>query len=122
MNLPFHYVSIPCRDFQRALAFYATVTRMELRTNPHVPFPMAYFVDRDGLYPGHIFVLEGYEPGAGGPVVYLKVDDDLDETLARVEDAGGRTLMGKTQIAPGKGFWAVFLDSEGNRLALHSDR
>jgi len=122
MKPPFHYVSIPCTDLSRAVDFYEAVTGLELRVNPNVPFPMAYFVDADGQYPGHIFVMDGYRPSADGPVVYLSVDDDLDDTLGRIERAGGQTLMPKRQIAPGKGFWALFLDSEGNRLALHSDR
>lgn len=121
MRSPFHYVSIPCSDFDRATAFYGSVTGLELRVNENVPFPMAYFVDADGSYPGHLFVMDGFSPSANGPIVYLQVDADLDDTLARVQQAGGQTLMPKRQIAPGKGFWAMFLDTEGNRLALHSE-
>lgn len=40
--------------------------------------------------------------------------EDLNETLGKIESAGGRTIMPKTLIAPGKGYWALFLDTEGN--------
>jgi uncharacterized protein len=122
MKPPFHYVSIPCGDLARAIVFYHEVTTLELRVNPNVPFPMAYLVDADGNYPGHLFKMDGYAPGAAGPIVYLKIDEDLDDTLARVNAAGGHTLMPKRAIGPGKGYWALFIDSEGNRLALHSDQ
>ena len=55
-----------------------------------------------------------------GSLVYLNGNDDLSVMLGRVESAGGKILRGKTQISPDIGYMAVFEDSEGNRIALHS--
>jgi predicted enzyme related to lactoylglutathione lyase len=55
-------------------------------------------------------------------VVYLNAGDDLDGAVARVEAAGGKVLLGKTRISEDIGSIAHFLDTEGNRVALHSPR
>jgi len=120
MNKVFSYVAIPCEDFERAFRFYTEVTGGLISRNPNVPFPMAYFVDGAGSAVGHLFQLPGFKPSRNGVIVYMEVAPDLSDTLVTIERAGGETLMPKTLIAPGKGYWALFLDTEGNKLALHS--
>ena len=122
MNKTFSYVAIPVNDFDRAFKFYHEITRGLIIKNPNVPFPMAYFTDVEGNNVGHLFQLPNFKPSPDGAIVYMELADDLNETLADVESAGGKTIMGKTFIAPGRGYWALFLDSEGNKLALHSEK
>ncbi|GAA4462399.1 VOC family protein [Nemorincola caseinilytica] len=119
MNKLFSYTAIPCEDFERAFAFYNHITNGMLARNPHVPFPMAYFTDKDGNNVGHLFQLPPFRPAGDGAVVYME-PADIDTMLAQIEKAGGKTIMPKTPLGPGKGHWAVFLDSEGNKLALHT--
>ena len=59
-------------------------------------------------------------PSRAGTLVYLNADPDLAVVLGRIEKAGGQVLVPKTQISPEFGFMAVFVDCEGNRVALHS--
>jgi uncharacterized protein len=40
--------------------------------------------------------------------------------LARVVPAGGSVLVPKTEIGNDFGFFAHFVDTEGNKLGLHS--
>lgn len=122
MGEPFHYVAIPCENFDRAFAFYSAITNNRLQKNPNVPFPMAYFLGPNGEYTSHLFQLTNFLPSLQGPLVYFKLHDDLNETLALIEANGGKTILPKTLLAPGKGYWAIFLDCEGNRLALHGDQ
>jgi len=61
-------------------------------------------------------------PSANGTLVYLNGDPDLQPILSRVPGAGGKVLLEKTDIGGGLGFMAHILDSEGNRVALHSMR
>jgi len=61
-------------------------------------------------------------PGDAGPVVYLNANPDLNLAQDRIEKAGGKVIMPKKQISPEHGFMALFMASEGNRLALHSDQ
>ncbi len=120
MNSLFNYVAIPAEDFERAYQFYSAITDGLLIRNSNAPFPMAYFVDHDNNYIGHLFKLSGFKPSADGVIIYLGVENDLSETLNKITAAGGKVLLPKTLIAPGKGYWAMFLDTEGNKLALHS--
>lgn len=119
MEKLFSYVAIPAADFDRAYAFYDAITGGRIRRHPEVPFPMAYFHDGAGRDVGHLFQLPGFAPGKDGPIVYFETGTGLDAALAAVTRAGGTVVMPKTVIAPGKGSWAMFLDTEGNRLALH---
>src|SRR6218665_2398382 len=122
MNKTFSYVAIPAEDFERAFSFYENITGGLIKRNPNVPFPMAYFLDNEGNETGHLFQLPNFKPSADGTIVYMQLADNLNETLTKIEQAGGKTIMPKTQISPTKGYWALFLDSEGNKLALHSDK
>lgn len=120
MNKTFNYVAIPASDFNRAFAFYDRITDGLIKRNPNVPFPMAYFYDKEGNETGHLFQLPNFSPSSDGTIVYIQLGNDLNETLAKIEKAGGKTVMPKTLISATKGYWALFLDSEGNKLALHS--
>ena len=120
MKKIFNYIAIPCVDYERALTFYSAITDGRLKENPGVPFPMAYFTDADGNHSGHIFQHPNFKPSADGPIVYLELADDLNDTLAKIVEAGGNIVMPKTLITQERGYWALFIDTEGNRLALHS--
>jgi predicted enzyme related to lactoylglutathione lyase len=120
MNKIFNYVAIPCDDFERAFKFYSEITGGMIKENPNVPFPMAYFTDKEGKHIGHIFQLNTFKPSKDGPIVYMQLAKDLNETLDKIVKAGGNIIMPKTLLTPERGYWALFLDTEGNRLALHS--
>jgi predicted enzyme related to lactoylglutathione lyase len=62
----------------------------------------------------------GQAPSGSGITLYFKVGDDLAVPLARVEPAGGHILMPKTLISKQIGHIALFHDTEGNRVGLHS--
>lgn len=120
MKKVFSYVAIPCTDFERAFKFYSLVTGGLITKNDKVSFPMAYFMDEVGNYVGHLFQLPNFKPSADGAIMYMELEKDLNITLKKIEEASGKVVMSKTLIAPGKGYWALFLDTEGNKLALHS--
>ena len=69
---------------------------------------------------GAIIKGEGYTPSRDGAIVYLNGGDDLSVVLDRIQVAGGSVQVGKTLITDDIGYFALFVDSEGNRLALHS--
>lgn len=120
MNRLFTYTAIPCTDFERAFAFYHTITNGMLVRNPNVPFPMAYFTDKDGNSVGHLFQLPAFKPSPDGALVYMEPAEDIDTVLRLIESGGGKTIMLKTPLGPGRGHWAMFTDTEGNKLALHT--
>jgi predicted enzyme related to lactoylglutathione lyase len=70
---------------------------------------------------GALVQQKGRQPTESGALVYLDADGKLDASLARVEAAGGRVVMPRTDIgAPG--FIALIRDTEGNVVGLHTER
>src|SRR6188768_344085 len=55
-----------------------------------------------------------------GPLIYLNANPEVQLVLDKVETAGGKVLLPKTEISPEFGYMGVFIDSEGNRIGLHS--
>jgi predicted enzyme related to lactoylglutathione lyase len=118
-----NWFEIPVVDFDRAKAFYSRIFDYDMPQHQMGPNLMGFLLYEMGKGIGGAIVQgEGYVPSAEGALIYLSGGPDLTAVLDRVEPAGGRVLLGKTLITPELGFFAVFFDSEGNRLALHSIR
>ena len=81
---------------------------------------MAVFPYEGEAVSGCVISNPQYKPGSDGSVVYIHSKTDLNEPLARVKAAGGKVATPKTALPPGMGFFAHFVDSEGNRVGLHS--
>jgi hypothetical protein len=109
-------VEIPAADPTAAGVFYAEVFGWQVQTDP----AGAYHLFEPQRGPGGAFVQAGESTGAqtGGVLIYI-FTDDIDATLAKAETLGAKTLTPKTE-AP-QGWFAVFADPAGNRIALYSD-
>ncbi len=118
------WFEIPVSNMERAIKFYETVIGVKLDRNQMGPLDMAWFPWIDGAYGSGgslVHYPSAYTPSANGVVIYLTaLSGDLAIELGKVEDAGGTVLQEKTKISDEHGFMALFLDSEGNRVALHS--
>lgn len=113
------WVEIPATDFQRAVDFYSSILNTELQVFEGENEQMACFPGGEGA----ISKAKGYLPSKDGVIVSLNAGDSLDETLQQISANGGSILVPKTKIeAEGRGYFAVFLDSEGNKLGLYGDR
>lgn len=115
-----NWFELPVRDMERAQRFYETVLGAKLRAELFGGKPNAIFPYQDGV--GGALVQDDHlKPTADGAVVYLSAGGRLDDCLERIEVAGGKVLLPKTDIgAPG--FIAMMLDTEGNRVGLHDPR
>ncbi|HTJ26455.1 MAG TPA: VOC family protein [Candidatus Limnocylindria bacterium] len=111
------WFEIQVRNPQRARRFYETVLEAPLQEREMNGQRIVVFPYQR---PGIGGSLEVGEPSAQGTVVYLYVHDSLDGALSRVAAAGGRVETGKTALAPGMGWFARIIDSEGNRVGLHA--
>jgi uncharacterized protein len=112
------WFEIPVYDIHRAATFYNNIYNMEMEVAYNGDFAMAYFPADKGIG-GALIAGPGCVPNATGVLIYLNAGNDLDSVLGRVELAGGRVIMPKTVISENSGNFALFIDSEGNRLALH---
>lgn len=72
------------------------------------------------LVTGVIIQAEDYRPSSDGVTLYLNAGDNLQVVLDRVEKNGGQIILPKTAHADESGYFAIFLDSEGNKLALNA--
>ena len=117
-----HYINwfeIPAHNFQRAVSFYNQIYAITMDTTEINSYSMAFFPAKGGVS-GAIVTGEGCVPNTTGPLLYLNGGKDLNVVLSRIEAAGGRVIMAKTLINEAVGHFALFMDTEGNRLALHS--
>jgi len=117
-----HYINwfeIPAYNFDRAVAFYSHIYSIEMDATEINGYSMAFFPAKKGIG-GAIVAGEGCTPNTTGPLLYLNGGKDLNVVLSKIESAGGRIIMSKTLINDSVGYFALFMDTEGNRLALHS--
>jgi uncharacterized protein len=118
------WFEIPATDLSRAQKFYETIFNIQMIPFDTPNFQMRMFPVEDMMngIGGAISKAEGfYKPSAtDGPLVYLNANPDVQNVLDKIEGAGGKIVVPKTQISPEFGYMAVFVDTEGNRVALHS--
>ena len=116
------WFEIPVSDMERAKTFYETVFQIEIQVMDFGGLKMGWFPSQGAeAYgsPGTLIQHESYIPSKEGTMVYFNCVD-LQNELDRVEPAGGEIYLAKRQISPEYGCMGVFIDSEGNRVALHS--
>jgi predicted enzyme related to lactoylglutathione lyase len=84
---------------------------------------MAFFPSENmnGKVSGGLVQSPNHKPSTEGAVIYLNGNPDLNGALGKIEGAGGKVIMSKTHISPEVGYMAFFIDSEGNKVALHSN-
>jgi predicted enzyme related to lactoylglutathione lyase len=116
-----NWFEIPAKNFARAKSFYEAVLGVEIMEMPHPAFKYGMFPAdmMNGQVGGGLVEGEGYVPSGDGALIYFNGGDDLAGPLSRVEAAGGKIILPKTAIGE-NGFMAHFIDSEGNKVALHS--
>ncbi len=117
-----NWFEIPSSDLERAQNFYETVFDCILisEDTPHIKMRM-FPLEGMGIGGAVVYTDGFHKPSAtDGPLIYLNGNPDLQNVLDKVEAAGGKIMVPKTQISPEYGYMAVFIDSEGNRIGLHS--
>ena len=115
------WFEIPAVNFEQAVAFYCQIYGIEMEKVSTNGYMMAFFPVGNGIG-GAIVAGPGSVPSDTGPLLYLNGGSDLNNVLNKVEEAGGRIVMPKTLISDDAGYFAIFIDSEGNKLALHSKK
>ncbi len=122
------WFEVPVTDMQRAVKFYSEVFNIKIAIHEMGPlvmgwFPFAEDQNRPGAAGSLVLHKDSYKPSAeSGVLVYFSSrTGDLSDELGRIEAVGGKVLQPKTQISEEYGYMALFIDSEGNRVALHSN-
>jgi uncharacterized protein len=111
------WFEIPTADLNTSIPFYNRVLGLKLEAKEFGPNQIAIFPHEDPGPGGCLMRGPGLVPSGTGSVVYLPTKK-IDSAIAQVEAAGGKIVIPKTPIGPGQGFFARFLDLEGNLVGL----
>lgn len=108
---------IPATNVTRAIAFYEAILGIDIE---YLDFPEMQL----GLFPvaeqiTYGTIVQG-SPSSDGVTIYLNGGDDLQIILDKVEGEGGKIVIPKSKHVDESGYYALFIDSEGNKLGLHS--
>ncbi len=122
------WFEVPVEDMDRAVKFYNEVFQIDIKVQQFGPTAMGWFpfpedANATGAGGSLIHNPEHYKPSDQGALVYFNSrTENLGDELGRIEAAGGKILRPKTQISEDHGYMALFKDTEGNRVALHSSK
>jgi predicted enzyme related to lactoylglutathione lyase len=118
------WFEIPAKELDRAAQFYEAIFNVSLipMDLPNIKMRMFPVDDPMTGIAGAIVDSGGFHKPSStdGPLIYLNGNPDVQNVLDKVEAAGGSIMVPKTEISPEYGFMAVIIDTEGNRIGLHS--
>jgi predicted enzyme related to lactoylglutathione lyase len=117
-----NWFEIPATDIERAKGFYEGIMEIQMTTSSMMGIEMAFFpyTMGSGKLSGAICKSQNHKPSYDGCIVYLNGNPDLQNVLDKVEQAGGQVVMPKTKISDEVGYMAFIIDTEGNKVAVHS--
>ena len=116
------WFEIPVTNIERAKTFYDAVFGIRIQIQDFGGTLMGWFPFAEEKLgaSGSLIQNDAYRPSETKGVLIYFSSEDVNNEISRVEDAGGKIVQPKTQISPDIGFMALFIDCEGNRIALHS--
>lgn len=114
------WCDIPVLDLERAIKFYSAVLGHAVKKQDFPGMTVGILPHNDGEVGGCLLHSASESPADKGVMIYLNADGRLDDAIAAVVPNGGKVVEPKHPIGP-FGFRAIIIDSEGNRVALHSD-
>lgn len=107
------HIDIPVSDLKQASEFYSSLFGWKIAEAPGFEgYPMWQApnqISGGGLAPRSDDFTQ--------PRSYVEVDS-IDDTLAKVEENGGKVLFGKSPITD-TSWWAFFTDPDGNVIGLY---
>ena len=113
-------VEIPTSNFSRAVAFYQAILGITIEEIEMEGIRMGLFPNDGESVSVQLINGSEYKPSGDGTIVYLSGGKDLQKVADKIKTNGGKIVVPKTEIGPEMGFYAMFNDSEGNKLGLHS--
>jgi predicted enzyme related to lactoylglutathione lyase len=115
-----NWFEIPATDFKRAVSFYTTILGLDIKESEMFGTKMGFFPTDGTNVSGAIVQGEDYKASTDGVLAYLNGGNDLQMILDKIEPSNGKIIVPKTQISPEMGYFCMFIDSEGNKMAVHS--
>jgi uncharacterized protein len=124
MQHTINWFDLPATDMARAMQFYQTITGRPLRREafgaPGEEMAVFEAPDAQGVT-GALVYSPHAKPATQGTLIYLNAGSSMQACLDRVKAAGGSIVIGKTALPQDIGYIAHIIDSEGNKVGLHSE-
>lgn len=117
-----NWFEIPANDIERSKQFYESILNIEMESQEMEGTKMAFFpwTPGSGKATGALAQGENHKPSMEGTIIYINANPNMDNVLARVEEAGGKVLVPKMSIGE-NGNIAFIMDTEGNNIGIHSN-
>lgn len=115
-------VEIPTTDFSRAVTFYKALLNIDIEEIDMDGTQMGVLLSENEGVNVSLIKDENVQPSINGTMVYFNAETDLQPILDKVEPNGGKIILPKTEISSEMGFFALFSDTEGNKIGLHSQQ
>ncbi len=116
-----NWFEIPAVNIKRAKSFYESVFEITMEDNAMGNAQMAFFPWKPGSGKATGALVQGpdHQPSTNGAILYLNANPNMENTLTKVEASGGKILAPKMSIGE-HGNIAFILDTEGNKIGIHS--
>ncbi|MDE3194810.1 MAG: VOC family protein [Acidobacteriota bacterium] len=114
------WFEIPATDLDRATRFYETILQTSLKRGRFGNEELSVFPYEAPAVSGCLIAAPNAKTTGEGVAVFLNADPSLDAVLARVPEAGGSVIQGRTELGGDMGCFARIVDSEGNGIGLHA--
>ena len=118
-----NWFEIPALDIKRAQKFYESIFHIEMQDMGEMQgMKMVGFPGEmgSGKATGGLVQSQMHKPSTEGAIIYLNANPSIQTVIDRIEKSGGKVVVPKTQITPEIGHMAFFIDTEGNKVALHA--
>ena len=117
-----NWFEIPANNIERSKQFYESILNIEMESHEMEGTKMAFFPwsPGSGKATGALAQGENHNPSMDGTIIYINANPNMDNVLARVEEAGGKVLVPKMSIGE-NGNIAFIMDTEGNNIGIHSN-
>ncbi|MBT5925748.1 MAG: VOC family protein [Verrucomicrobia bacterium] len=113
------WFDVPVKDLDRATTFYAEILSIQVSKQNFNDVEFSVLEHKDGN--GGCLVPRTEEvTSESGILVYFNVHGRLHDAVDKTLTHGGKIVLPIHPIGP-HGFRSIILDSEGNRIALHSE-
>jgi len=117
-----NWFEISVTDVARAKKFYETIFEIEMFTMDMMGMQMVMFPSESPKSGGALVKSPDHKPSTEGSVIYLNGNPNLQLVLDKIENAGGKVTLQKTNIGEENGFMGFFIDTEGNLVGVHSNQ
>jgi len=120
-----NWFEIPVTDTERAKNFYEAIFDIKMKRIDMGGFEMVFFPSSDnmiGKVSGALVKGDMHKPSMDGVVIYLNANPNIQLIIDKIVANGGKILMPRTLVNEQVGYMAFFVDTEGNRLALHAEK